>query len=476
MLVGDRRCRPAPPPPGVAPRPRCWPRSGPGTPRRGRRGRRSGRRRRRRSRCSTACTAPGPARSGQVVGQAAFDERRGARPADAGLAQVADVEEADRPRAPRCARPPRRPRTETGISQPPNGANVAPSATWSVVQRGLQQRCVGHRSRRLPERSMARGSRRPRRAPPTTARSDAIRHHRLRTAAGDDPLSTHTPTSIRPRVAGDRRPTADAVGRRRCAGSGRRRRRRRRQPSSATLPASCRQPRRLGATGKAGEVDPGPGTGGDCRSTACCASARPGRRADEAADLAEQVRKAAGAASRAAAGHRAGRHHPVGARPRGGRRGHLLGRLRLHRYKKPRRDGRRREPVALTVGLVAATRRPRPRWPGPRSVAEAVADRPRLGQHPARTTCTPPSSPRARKALGRGGRADGRGARREGARQGRLRRHPRRRPGSTGPPRLVRLELHAGRSRRPKVALVGKGITFDTGGISHQAGREAWTR
>ena len=28
----------------------------------------------------------------------------------------------------------------------------------------------------------------------------------------------------------------------------------------------------------------------------------------------------------------------------------------------------------------------------------------------------------------------------------------------------------------PKVALVGKGITFDSGGISHQAVRRAWTR
>ena len=39
--------------------------------------------------------------------------------------------------------------------------------------------------------------------------------------------------------------------------------------------------------------------------------------------------------------------------------------------------------------------------------------------------------------------------------------------GSANPPRLVRLTYRGGKSRKaPKVALVGKGITFDTGGIS----------
>ena len=40
--------------------------------------------------------------------------------------------------------------------------------------------------------------------------------------------------------------------------------------------------------------------------------------------------------------------------------------------------------------------------------------------------------------------------------------------GSANPPRLVRLTYRGGKRRKsaPKVALVGKGITFDTGGIS----------
>ncbi|MBR7539014.1 leucyl aminopeptidase, partial [Mycobacterium tuberculosis] len=37
--------------------------------------------------------------------------------------------------------------------------------------------------------------------------------------------------------------------------------------------------------------------------------------------------------------------------------------------------------------------------------------------------------------------------------------------GSSRPPRLVRL-THRGNENRPPVALVGKGVTFDTGGIS----------
>jgi leucyl aminopeptidase len=38
--------------------------------------------------------------------------------------------------------------------------------------------------------------------------------------------------------------------------------------------------------------------------------------------------------------------------------------------------------------------------------------------------------------------------------------------GSSRPPRLVRLSYKSGKRKAPKVALVGKGITFDTGGIS----------
>ena len=38
--------------------------------------------------------------------------------------------------------------------------------------------------------------------------------------------------------------------------------------------------------------------------------------------------------------------------------------------------------------------------------------------------------------------------------------------GSSRPPRLVRLSYKSGKRKAPKVALIGKGITFDTGGIS----------
>jgi len=49
--------------------------------------------------------------------------------------------------------------------------------------------------------------------------------------------------------------------------------------------------------------------------------------------------------------------------------------------------------------------------------------------------------------------------------------------GSSRPPRLVRLSYSAKKRKAPKIALVGKGITFDTGGISIKpaAGMEAMT-
>jgi len=47
--------------------------------------------------------------------------------------------------------------------------------------------------------------------------------------------------------------------------------------------------------------------------------------------------------------------------------------------------------------------------------------------------------------------------------------------GSAEPPRFIVIEHKAGRSRRAPVVLVGKGITFDTGGISLKD-RAAWTK
>ena len=83
-----------------------------------------------------------------------------------------------------------------------------------------------------------------------------------------------------------------------------------------------------------------------------------------------------------------------------------------------------------------------------------------------RTTSTPPRSPTARGEARHGGRPRRRDPRREGAQEAGLRRHPRRRR-RFDPPAAPRAHLRT-RARRlsKKVALVGKGITFDTGGIS----------
>jgi len=47
--------------------------------------------------------------------------------------------------------------------------------------------------------------------------------------------------------------------------------------------------------------------------------------------------------------------------------------------------------------------------------------------------------------------------------------------GSTQPPKLITLEYRAGAKHGKPVVLVGKGVTFDTGGISLKPGAE-WTR
>src|SRR5690625_3402018 len=44
--------------------------------------------------------------------------------------------------------------------------------------------------------------------------------------------------------------------------------------------------------------------------------------------------------------------------------------------------------------------------------------------------------------------------------------------GSTNPPRLIRLRWNGGDSDQPALALVGKGVTFDTGGISIKPGKD----
>src|SRR5690606_5838638 len=46
--------------------------------------------------------------------------------------------------------------------------------------------------------------------------------------------------------------------------------------------------------------------------------------------------------------------------------------------------------------------------------------------------------------------------------------------GSQAPPRLVRLGYTPSRSPRARIALVGKGITFDTGGVSIKPAHGMW--
>ena len=77
---------------------------------------------------SVYCALPGrdPA---EVVAQRRVDVRRGAGAGDHRLAEVADVEDADRLAHRRVLLDHARPAYSSGIDQPPNSANLAPSAT-----------------------------------------------------------------------------------------------------------------------------------------------------------------------------------------------------------------------------------------------------------------------------------------------------------------------------------------------------------
>jgi len=52
----------------------------------------------------------------------------------------------------------------------------------------------------------------------------------------------------------------------------------------------------------------------------------------------------------------------------------------------------------------------------------------------------------------------------------------RRRPGFGPSPRLIVLEYRGAGKRETPIALVGKAVTFDTGGHLDQAGRRRWTK
>ena len=85
----------------------------------------------------------------EVVGQAGVDERRSARAADHGLAEVRDVEDADRlaDRGVLLEHPAAAGAYSIGISQPPKSASLAPSATCRSCS-GECAGSVGHERRR----------------------------------------------------------------------------------------------------------------------------------------------------------------------------------------------------------------------------------------------------------------------------------------------------------------------------------------
>ena len=186
---------------------------------------------------------------------------------------------------------------------------------------------------------------------------------------------------------------------------------------------------------------------------------------------AEQVRRASGAAARALAGTDHAVTHAVVVRPDPGAdalaataEGTLLGAYAFTDYKKAggRKPVRRVDlspmpPRSPTQRPCCAGRRRSPRPSPP----------PATSSTPRRTTSTRRAFAARAARAGRGRRAGGRGPRRR-------RRSPRAgtaassgsAAGSSRKPRLVRLRWSGGPAPRASVALVGKGITFDTGGIS----------
>ena len=122
-----------------------------------------------------------------------------------------------------------------------------------------------------------------------------------------------------------------------------------------------------------------------------------------------------------------------------------------------------------------------PAWPTsdhPAPGARGRARRRGLAGPDARLGAVQPQDPRLARRPGRRARRRGRARRatvwdeKRLAERG-LRRHPRRRPGLGDPAAADPARLHApqdGARRRPRVVLVGKGITFDTGGLSIKPG------
>ena len=202
--------------------------------------------------------------------------------------------------------------------------------------------------------------------------------------------------------------------------------------------------------------------------------------------VAETLRRATAAAVRALAGSgTVALALPVGDDAEGGTddalrgivEGALLGGYRFAGYKsKPTPAGR--EPVTAVLVHVpdAASATAAAEIERAAIVGAAVA-RTRDWVNTAPNELRPPAFAEQAAALAVGGRPRRRGARREGSCG----------PGGYGgiiavgqgseaPPRLVRIAYTPAGAPRKKVALVGKGITFDTGGVLDQAGRRACGR
>ena len=228
----------------------------------------------------------------------------------------------------------------------------------------------------------------------------------------------------------------------------------------------------LGATGKAGEVVRLPGAG----ITAAPFVLAIGLGKGGSGDRTEDLRRAAGTAARALAGTRRALRAPDRrpGRARGRRGGHRAGRYSFTAF--PRLDERAPRGPRSAAILVPDAKDADAKAAVARAVivAGAVA-RPRPDQHPA-VGLAPADLRRAAAVDAAGGlplevEVLDEKALQDGGYGGILGVGQ----GSAPPPRLVRLAYRP-EGAKTHLALVGKGITFDSGGISHQARRRTSTR
>ena len=161
-----------------------------------------------------------------------------------------------------------------------------------------------------------------------------------------------------------------------------------------------------------------------------------------------------------------------------GDRGLRARRLHVHDVQEaePTTDGARRRSSCSARRARARTAidgvrgRPQVRRRAPSPRTRDWVNTPARRPHARRRSPTPSSTAAQGARKGRGAQGQGHGPRREAARRARLRRHPRRRPGLGRPAAAGRADLRARKGATTHLALVGKGITFDSGGLSHQAG------